>query len=403
MRVKLSPQLIEELEPPTVRHESFCWDDSLPGFGVRVLKSGARSWIVQYRHRGRSIRKTIAPCHHLPFTLARERAREVLAQAALGRDWFADRDARIAAEQAAAKAVTIDRSLGAMIEAYLADPATKQLRTYGTVVRYLRKVWAPIHGADAETLTARDITARLEQIAVDSGAVSANRARSVLMTAYNWMLETHRLTRDGNPCTRARRWKERGRRNRAPNLEELGKIWRAAGEVAPSTFGAVVRLLILTAARKSEIALITRDEVDLERGGITLPPSRVKTGEPHWIPLSTAATRLLRDLPERRGPRLFPTISWSRCKRQLDEAAGVSDWTIHDLRRSFSSLARDHLGADGEIVERALGHLPGGGAGRYDFSARQQQRRALAEQWARLVLGEPTEDRPALRIVGGEQ
>ena len=65
---------------------------------------------------------------------------------------------------------------------------------------------------------------------------------------------------------------------------------------------------------------------------------------------------------------------------------------MHDLRRSFSSLARDELDADGEVVELALGHLPPGIRGRYDFSQRSQQRRDLAERWSQLVLekaGEP--------------
>ena len=91
MRAKLTPALIAELRPPTDRHESFCWDTETRGMGVRVLsKSGFKSWVVQYRHNGRSIRRTIAACDRLPFTLAKERAKQILAQAALGRDWFSE-------------------------------------------------------------------------------------------------------------------------------------------------------------------------------------------------------------------------------------------------------------------------------------------------------------------------
>ena len=143
-----------------------------------------------------------------------------------------------------------------------------------------------------------------------------------------------------------------------PTVEELAAIWRAAGEVQPNTFGAIVRLLILTGARKSEVALLTRDEVDLDRAQIVLAPARIKTGQPHRIPLSGPAVRLLRGLPERRGPRLFPTISWARRKRALDEASGVKAARLHDFRRSFASLTRDKLNADGEVVELALGHVP---------------------------------------------
>jgi integrase len=403
MRAKLTPALIAELRPPTDRHESFCWDTETRGMGVRVLsKSGFKSWVVQYRHNGRSIRRTIAPCDRLPFTLAKERAREILALAALRRDWFAEQAKAQAEAQRAERATSRQLTLGAKLEEYLADPATLELRTLPAIERYLRKVWAPLHGMSAETITSRDITQHLERLAVDSGIVAANRARSVLFTAYKWMLDTQRLERDDNPVARARKWKERGRRRRAPNLEELGRIWRAAGEVYPDTFGAVVRLLTLTAARKSEVALLTRGELDLDAAEITLPPARVKIDQPFWIPLSKPAVRLLRALPERRVPRLFPVISWARCKRRLDEAAGVEGWTLHDLRRSFSSLAREKLRVDSDDVERALGHIPAGVRSRYDFSERKRQRRELADSWARLVLqaaGEPVDHAPALRVV----
>jgi integrase len=403
VRAKITPQLIAELRPP-VRGEAFVWDLETRGFGIRILPSGVRSWVTQVRINHRSIRRTIARCDRLPITLARERAREILAQAALGRDWFAERKAMDDRAREAEQAASADRSLGARLSEYLADPEVRMLRTFPTIERYLRKVWAPVHGMDAEIVTSRDITAQLERIAVGSGSVSANRARSILNRACAWLLDTHRLERDSNPCSRARRWKERGRRRRAPTLDELAAIWRAAGVVYPDTFGAIVRLLILTAARRNEIARLTKGEVDLDRAEITLPPARVKIDQPFWIPLSAPAVRVLRSLPERRGDRLFPVLGWARCKRALDDAAGVHDWTLHDLRRAFSSLARDRLQVDGDDVERALGHIPAGVRGRYDFSERKQQRRQLAEAWSRLILesaGEPVDQAPVLRVVGG--
>ena len=67
---------------------------------------------------------------------------------------------------------------------------------------------------------------------------------------------------------------------------------------------------------------MTWDEVDLDRAEVTLPPARVKIDQPFWMPLSAPAVRILRDLPERRGPRLFPVISWARCKRGVGRGVG---------------------------------------------------------------------------------
>jgi integrase len=405
VRAKITPELIKALPPPLDRHEAFVWCTEVKGWGIRILRSGTASWVTQARVRGQSIsrRNTFGRVDRLPFTLARERAKEILALAELGRDWYAEQAAKAATEQAAKDAETVDSSLGARLEDYLADPATKALRTYDTAARYLRRVWAPLHAEPAETITSKDITRELEKIAVDRGTVAANRARSKLHSAFEWLLATHRLERDDNPAARARKWKEARKRNRAPSLQELGAIWKAAGECWPDSFGAAVRLLILTAARKSEVALLGKSEVDLEGAEIVLPPARTKAGEWHMIPLSRPAVRILRYLPERRSARIFPVVSWARCKTKLDERSGVEGWTLHDLRRSFSSLARDELHADGEVVELALGHLPPGVRGRYDFSQRKAQRRDLAEAWARLVLkaaGEPV-DQPALRVVEG--
>jgi integrase len=404
VRAKLTPALLGELRPPTDRHESFCWDTQTRGFGVRVLrKSGFRSWVIQFRHRGRSIRRTIAPVDRLPITLARERAREVLAQAALGRDWFTEQAKAREAEERAERAASSENTLGAKLGEYLEQPKTKRFRTYSTVERYLSKSWSPLHQMNAETLAKRDIQPIFERLALDHGYVAANRARSVLCTAYQWLIDSDRLDRDDNPVKAVKRWDE-DERSRSPSLPELGRIWRACGEIHPNTFGAVTRLLILTGARKSEIALLTWDEIDLDAAKIQLPPSRVKIGKPFLIPLGTPALRILRDLPPRRGPRLFPVISWARCKRELDEASGVQAWSLHDLRRSFSSRTRDKLKADGEVVELALGHKPQGVRGKYDFSAREDQRRELAEAWARLILeaaDEPTQRAPALRVVEG--
>jgi integrase len=406
VKTKFTPELVRSLERhrPTDRAECFIYDTEVRGWGIRILKSGTASWITQATVRGKmNKRKSYARVDRLPFTLARERAREILALAELGRDWYAEQAAQAAAEQAAEDAEGEDKSLGAKLENYLADPEIKKLRSFDQIERCLRKLWAPLHGESAETITSKRITEHLERVAVDRGIVAANRARSKLHSAFEWLLATHRLERDDNPAARARKWREARRRNRAPSLQELGAIWKACGEVYPETFGAIVRLLLLTGARKSEIALLAKAEIDLEAAEITLPPTRTKTGEWHVIPLSRPGLRILQDLPERRSARIFPAVSWHRCKAKLDAASGVTGYTLHDFRRSFSSLARDELHAHGELVELCLGHLPGGVRGRYDFGQRKAERRQLLEGWARLILvaaGEPV-DEPELRVIEG--
>jgi hypothetical protein len=144
VRAKLSPDLIKELRPPVDRPEAFCWDTEFKGWGVRLLRSGTASWVTQARVRGQPVSKrgTFGRVGRLPFTLARERAREILALADLGRDWYTEQRAQATAEQAAKDAETVDTSLGAKLEDYLNDPEVKKLRTYDAAERYLQGVGA---------------------------------------------------------------------------------------------------------------------------------------------------------------------------------------------------------------------------------------------------------------------
>ena len=99
MRAKITPALIASLRPPTDRPEAFIWDEEVRGWGIRLLRSGTASWVTQVKVKGQPVskRQTFARVSKLPYTLAKERARHIVALAELGRDWYAER----AAEEAA--------------------------------------------------------------------------------------------------------------------------------------------------------------------------------------------------------------------------------------------------------------------------------------------------------------
>ena len=340
VRAKLTPDLIKELRPPTDRAESFIWDSTLPGWGIRILASGTMSWITQVRIRGRPIspRRTYGRVGLLPFTIARQRAQDIIALAQLGRDWHAEEAARIAAEQAAIEAVAVDHTLGARLGEYLADPEVRKLRTFPAIERYLTKVWAPLHDADANSITSKDLTTCLERVAVNSGLVTANRARSTLGAVFKSVLKTHRLERDGNPVRGPGGGKSAG--------GGLGRrTWtswpRSGGPLAwftRSSFGAVVRLLVLTAARRNEIAMLTDPNSTWGAQRSSCRPIGSRRASRVGFRYSQPAVRLLRGLPERKGQRLFPVVNWTRCKRELDAASGVCAWVLHDLQAIILQL-----------------------------------------------------------------
>ena len=92
---------------------------------------------------------------------------------------------------------------------------------------------------------------------------------------------------------------------------------------------------------------------------ITIPAAMYKNGRDHVLPNLVAP--LLASIP-RNSDYLFPSrngsplVSFSIYKRRLDRLSGVTDWTLHDLRRTFSSKCAEWQIASPDIIERLLGH-----------------------------------------------
>ena len=115
------------------------------------------------------------------------------------------------------------------------------------------------------------------------------------------------------------------------SIEELRAIWQATAEL--NAHDAIIRLLMLTGARKAEIGGLAWAELDRANAMVLLSGQRTKNGRPHELPLSRQAFAILREFPELpRCPYVFgrrgqaPFSGWSRCKARFDariaEAAG---------------------------------------------------------------------------------
>jgi integrase len=183
--------------------------------------------------------------------------------------------------------------------------------------------------------------------------------------------------------------------------DELRAVWAAATEM-DGPFGAFVKFLLLTAARRNEAAHMIWNEVD---GSIwTLPAARNKTKQELSRPLSNAAQAVLSELLRfGNSPYVFTTRGRTalrnfKAKRQLDQLSGVTGWTLHDLRRTSRSLM-SRAGVNADIAERCLGHVINGVRGVYDRHDFREQTahayEALAAQIERIVS--PEENVIALR------
>ena len=391
--LKFTKQNLDELKP--AEREYFAWSVDLPGFGLRVLPSGKRSWVVQFRlDDGRTIRKTIGSTKIVPASMAEQRAQQLLAHARVHRIDLAEQ------EKADARARILKRktTIGSIARDYLAEPATKARRSYAEVKRYLEVVWRPVHDLDAESVTRHDLIGPLRRIAAERGETTANRARATLSAMFGWAITHSLLRRENSPTAFLPTWEEEAR-ERALSIEELARVWTAAPMVN-EVFGRMVKLLILSGARRSEISDLEWGEIDLARAVIELPGSRTKNALPLVIPIPPVAVAILAGTPRLSTERVFSGFrSWSWAKSRLDDMLSLKAWVIHDLRRSVSTGLHEWLNADTHLVELVVNHASGSKAsvaGVYDKSQRLGERRALLEKWADLVTEAAGEPAPAV-------
>jgi integrase len=174
--------------------------------------------------------------------------------------------------------------------------------------------------------------------------------------------------------------------------DELRWFWKATGEL-PEPYGTVLRLLLLTGARRDEIARLTTDEISDDLATLRLPGERTKNHRPHEIYLPPLAVTLLTSVKRIAGKFVFggiaPVTSWSRMKRVLDAAMAklakqergedftIPPFRIHDVRRT-AATGMHAIGIPPHIVEAVIGHVSGfksGVAGVYNVANYESERR----------------------------
>jgi integrase len=393
MRTKLTPAFCQKARAEDGAERSVYWDVDMPGFGLVVTAGGHRSFVVQYRAGRSSHRMTIDGV--LGLSGARKRAKILLGEVARDRDPLQER------RKAAAR---IEDTFQNIAENYLireCDAPKKtdkpRLRTAEQRRSMLKRLVYPRIGSQViDDIRRSDIVKLLDEIQDANGPVMADRTLAIIRKVMNW--HASRSDEFRSPIVRGMaRTKSKDRaRARILTDDELLAIWKAA-EATPGPFGAFVQFLLLTGARRSEAAGMTRSE--LAGADWTLPADRNKVKVDLIRPLSSAAQAAVAKLPQI-GKRGFiftiggdrPIAAFSKFKRNIEKRSGAKGWTLHDLRRTARSLM-SRAGISSDHAERCLGHVIGGVRGVYDrheFHAEKKRAyEALAAQIERIVNPQP--------------
>ncbi len=293
----LTKTSIEKAQPES--RDVFLWDDAIAGFGVRVLSSGKRSFLLQYRNtEGRSRRVTLGRFGVLTVQQARQKAIRLLAQVSEGADPAQER-----------REATDAPTLEDLAARYLRDHAEpkKKPRSVQEDHRLIEKHILPTLGSrKVGHITSNDID-RLHS-SMSEKPILANRVLALESMMFR-LAEKWRLRPVGsNPCHGVERYKE-NRRERYLSMEEIGRLGdtlRAMQEERALSASAVagIRLLLLTGCRRNEIRNLRWSEIDLKRPEIRLSDS--KTG-PRSVPLNAPAVQVIDGL-ERRSQWVLPGV-----------------------------------------------------------------------------------------------
>jgi integrase len=369
-------------------------DAGCNGLYLLVHPTGHLVWAVRYRFAGRSRKLTLGkavvvnkgervPEHALTLSLARVEATKALHKvAALHIDPGTEKTLRKAEQKSAH-----DDSFEAI--ARNCFKRESQLRSASRQLRNLERLVFPEFGSKPiSTVKRSDIVRCLDKIEDSSGPVMSDMCLSSISKVCNW--HAKRSDDFRTPLARGmQRSKPRERaRDRILTDAELRALW-ATGTV-PGPFSAFVKFLLLTAARRNEARSLRWSEISVEQVW-TLPAARNKTKKELARPLSQAAQAVLAGLPRivdcdfcftSDGKRAIN--SDARYKRVLDQASGVTNWRLHDLRRTARSLM-SRANVPHDIAERALGHVMPAIRGVYDRHDFLPQMKLAFEALASLI------------------
>src|SRR5215469_9387365 len=273
--------------------ETVLWDTELKGFGVRVQRGGAKSYLLHYRvgtGRGAPLRKLTIGRHGSPWTpeTARREAKRLLGLIEGGADPAADKLARKEAP-----------TIAELAERFLAEHAEAKRKT-SSAAEYrglLDKIILPaLRKRKVADVSRADVT-KLHH-ANRTAPYQANRVLAVLSKMFN-LAERWGLRPDGsNPCRHVERFAER-KRERMLSPAELARLGDALAAYQGSPYvAAAVKLLVFTGARLGEVLGLRWEWIDFERGEARLPDSKTGAKTLHLPP---PALEVLSDLPRVEG------------------------------------------------------------------------------------------------------
>ena len=401
----LNDRVIKALKKAQPGKRRELWDALVPGLGLRVTDTGAKSFVLATRYPGAKnpARRALGGYGELTLEQARAKAREWLALVAKGIDPQVELERERVAEQR--KTAT---TFGAVAEDFISEKCSKERRG-DEAARILRREVLPAWG-DRPIVDIRpiDVVLLLKPIKA-RGEYIAHATLAHIKRLFGWAVDSHVYGIEVSPADRLKPKSiigEKRPRSRLLTDDEIRALWRACVRM-DYPHGKLVQMLLLTGARHNEVARAPWSEFDLTKAAWTIDQARFKSNVEHIVPLTDEMLALLRNLPRfRSGSFLFSTCFGKvatditqKVKDKIDarmlrtlkamarqrgeDPSGIElrPWVVHDLRR----VVRTHLAAlrvPDHVAEMILGHGKKGLQRVYDQHRYEAEMRDALERWA---------------------
>ncbi len=317
------------------------WDTKTPGFGVRVGKN-SKTFVAKVGNH----RFTIGSYPELSLADARKKALGIKA----------DNDPN-------AESIKFERALALYLEH---SKANKRPRVASERERILTKHFLPVFkGRNVDMITDREIGKVIDGLKPVRSA--ANHAFKEARTFFRWCAKPPRRFVRFAPTTGMEMPFKEKRRERVLSDGEIESVWGATERVG-YPFGTIVRMLLLTGQRRSEIANLQRPWINERERLITLPSWLTKNSVEHVFPYGDMFAELLETCPRFNDTLLLfpadgrherPFSGWSKSKKRFELQPPIRPWTLHDLRRTFSTKLGE-LDVPQRVNDRLLNHISQG-------------------------------------------
>lgn len=404
MTDKLTDSIVKALPVPSAGNR-VTYDGDVKGFGVRVTKGGARSFVLNYRTRGgRERRYTIGQFPDWKTAAARQEASDLKKRIDRGEDPLAVVEADRAAK-------TVADLAERFAEEHLPKTRPSTQKNYQLLID--KFILPELRNEKVADLTFTDIDGLHRKVTKGGAPYQANRSMAVLSKMLSLAIKWG--WRTDNPAKGIERNPEE-KRHRYLSPAELVKLSEALTTAEDHQAANIVRLLLLTGARSGEVMAMRWDQLDLEAGVWTKPGSTTKQKTLHRVPLSAPARELLGEISDTakaaaekadkpRSLYAFPgrgsdhRVEIRDAWEAICAAAGIVEEVegktasgksvkilrpsarIHDLRHTYASVLAS-AGLSLPIIGALLGHSQPATTARYahllDDPLRQATERAGA-------------------------